>query len=129
MTQHTGNDSPQIAAAINMAIELDRRGQTRSAIELLARVAVEFPQAAGVHSYLAWFSLQADLCAEAVEHGRQAVELAPASEKASLIYFHALWRSEHQALALDEMRRFLAVHPSNEYSRMAKELGLGAETR
>ena len=121
MTQQIGNDDTRIAATINRAIGLDQNGQVSSAVELLARLVEQFPKAAGAHAYLAWFLLHTDRRAEAIEHGRTAVELAPNSEKASLIYFHALWKSGHQTEALNEMRRFTLIHPSDEYSNMAKD--------
>lgn len=121
MTQQIGNDDPRIAAVINRAIELDRNDQKSSALELLTRLAEEFPQAATVHAYLAWFLLHAHRGAEAIEHGRQAVELAPGSEKASLIYFHALWKLGQHTQALDEMKRFIAIRPSKEYSTIIKD--------
>lgn len=124
MIQMTGNESLSVATAINEAIELDRVGQTKSAIQLLTRVATEFPQAAGLHCYLAWFSLQVGQGAAAVEHGRQAIGLAPTSEKASLVYFQALWKSGYRDQALNEMRRFLTLRPSEEYSQIIKDWGL-----
>lgn len=121
MTHQIGNDDARIAAIINRAIELDRNHQTSFAVELVSRLAEEFPQAAGVHAYLAWFLLQAHRGAEAIEHARQAVKLAPRSEKASLIYFFALWKLGRHSQALDEMKRFIVIRPSKEYSTIIKD--------
>jgi predicted Zn-dependent protease len=122
--QKIGNDDPRVAAAIDRAIELDENDQSSSAVQLLARLAEEFPQTASVHAYLGWFLLRVERTADAVGHARQAVELAPGSEKASLIYFHTLWKSGQQAQALDEMKRFIAIQPSNEYSALIDDWGL-----
>jgi len=127
MTQQTGNEEQRIAAGINKAIELHADGRTPSAVDLLADLAEEFPQAAGIHAYLSWFLSDLGRSVEAIEHGGRAVRLAPASEKASLIYFHSLWKSGLQARALDEMRRFLGVRPSQEYSRIIQDWKLEVE--
>jgi len=121
MTQQTGNDNPRLGEAINRAIELDETGQTSAALQILAKLAVEFPRAASVRAYLAWFSLHAGRSTEAIRHARRAVGLAPTSEKASLVYFHSLWKAGRLKQALAEMKRFLRIHPSNEYSKIIKD--------
>ena len=126
MIQKIGNDDPKIAATISRAIELDENDQTAYAVELLTRLLEEFPQAASLHGYIAWFSLRIERSAEAIDHGHRAVELAPTSEKASLVYFHALWRSGKRTEAFDEMKRFLAIRPSEEYSTIIKDWKLDA---
>jgi len=121
MTRQTGNDDPKVVAAINRAIQLDKKNQTSSAVALLSRLTQEFPRAASVHGYLSWFLLQTGKKAKAIKHGRLATELAPNSEKASLVYFHALWKSGRQIQALEEMKRFMAIRPSKEYSTIIKD--------
>jgi hypothetical protein len=39
----------------------------------------------------------------AIEYAREAVTLSPASEKASLVFFHVVWREGLRIQALDEM--------------------------
>ena len=121
MIQQTGNDDPKVVATINRAIQLDKKNQTPSAVALLSRLTKEFPRAASVHGYLAWFLLQTGKKTKAIKHGRLAAELAPNSEKASLVYFYALWDSGRQIQALQEMKRFLATHTSKEYSAINKD--------
>ena len=121
MIQENGNNHPLVIATINKAIGLDADNQTALAVQLLTALAAEFPQAASVHSYLAWYFLRNSQLDEATEHGRQAVALSPKSEKASLIYFHVLWKSGQHVQALEEMKRFLTLRPSEEYINLIKE--------
>jgi tetratricopeptide (TPR) repeat protein len=122
MTQATGNNHPRVIAAITEAVNLDAGGQTARAVELLKPLAAELPQAASLRAYLAWFLLRDGQFDDAIKCGGQAVQLSPQSEKASLIYFHALWKAGQRSQALDEMKRFLILRPSSqEYANIIKE--------
>jgi predicted Zn-dependent protease len=121
MTQATGNDDPRVIEVINQAIALDADHKTESAIHLLTSLRADFPSAASILGYLAWFSLKVERFDEALQHSAEAVRLAPASERASLIYFHILWRSKRRTAALEEMLRFLSLRESDEYTNMIKE--------
>jgi len=46
------------------------------------------------------------------------VHLEPESERVSLLLFRVLWSSGERDLAFEEMKRFLAVGQSAEYSKM-----------
>jgi len=120
MTQTTGNSDPRVIEAIKHAIDLDSRDQTGMAIEHLSALITEFPRAASIHSYLAWFLSGRGQFDEAIEHGRQGILLSPKSEKASRVFFRVLWRAGRRMQAFDEMKRFLAIRPSKEYSNMIK---------
>lgn len=124
MTHPTGNDDPQVVAAINQAIVCAANDQTALAVQILADLVVAFPTATSVHGYLAWFLLQMGRYDEAIQHSLRAVDLAPNSERASLVYFHALWKAGQRIPALDEMRRFLLIRPSEEYSKIIEDLEL-----
>lgn len=121
MTQATGNDDPQVIATMNKAIALATNDQTALAVELLTNLMAEFPRAAGVRAYLAWFLFRIGRHEEAIEQSRQAVKLAPRSETGSLIHFHILWDTDNRIKALDEMKRFLMIRPSGEYVNIVKE--------
>ena len=121
MTQATGNDDPRVASTINEALDLAATGRIPGAAQLLTPLVAEFPNAAGVHAYLAWFLLQLGRYDDAINHSSTAVTLAPKSENGSLIHFHALWKCGKQTEALDEMKRFLLIRPSDEYSKIIKE--------
>jgi tetratricopeptide (TPR) repeat protein len=129
MTQVTGNDHPRVIAGINQAIEFAGRDEPLLAVQLLTDLVAEFPAATSVHAYLAWYLLQVGRCDEAIQHGRQAVDLSPHSERASLVCFHVHWRAGQFIEALDEMKRFLKIRPSEEYSRIIRDWAPKTETR
>jgi predicted Zn-dependent protease len=118
MTQMTGNGHPRVIEAIEHAVDLDSKGQTALAVQHLSALITEFPAAASLQSYLAWLLSRSGHVNEAIHHGRQAILLSPTSEKASFVLFQVLWKSGQRIEALDEMKRFLALRPSKEYSEM-----------
>ncbi|MCE9555455.1 MAG: hypothetical protein K8T91_19075 [Planctomycetes bacterium] len=121
MTEPKGNDLTRFAVIINHAIALDKVGEVGQAVQLLSDLTAEFPEAASTHGYLGWFLLQLGRNVEAIIQSRHAVRLAPRSEKASLIHFHVLWKSGEHIEALDEMKRFLTIRPSEVYAGIIKE--------
>jgi tetratricopeptide (TPR) repeat protein len=120
----TDNDDPRIVKAINHALDLHRRGKTGLAVKHLLPLIMEFPRTSSIRGYLALFLSLSGRFDEAIEHGRRAILLSPKSEKASVVFFGALWKSGRRTEALDEAKRFSAIRPSEEYSKMLKELGL-----
>ena len=112
--------NPRVVEAIKHAVDLDSRGQTGLAVQHLSALIVEFPQVASLHSYLTWFLLEGGQFDEAIEHSRQAVLLSPKSEKASIVFVQSLWKAGHRMETFDEMKLFVAIGPSREYSDMIK---------
>jgi hypothetical protein len=111
----------RVMEVIRQAVELDRQNDTAFATQILTAVVAEFPGLAIGHSYLGWILSRGGRHREAIEHGRVAVQLSPHSEKASLALFRVLWGAEERDLAFEEMKRFVAIGHSNEYSLMMKE--------
>ena len=91
------------------------------AIQQLSEVAAQFPTASIVHTFLARMLSKEGLHDRAIERGQDAVRLSPKSEIASLALFLALWKAGHRDAALDEMKRYMAIGKSKEYSRLIKE--------
>jgi len=118
MTQKISCDHPKIVEAINVAIELASDSQVSEAIRILADLVAAYPGVASAHAYLGWFLSQIGQQVDAIDQCHIAAQLAPGSEKASLVYFHVLWRAGQQIEALDEMKRFLVIGPSEEYSKI-----------
>jgi predicted Zn-dependent protease len=114
----------RIEETIKHAIESHANGQTSLAVQELSALAAEFPTEARVHGYLATFLWRSDRFDEALEPARQASLLSPGSERASLVLFHLLWKIGQRVEAREEMKRFLKVSPSEEYSKMIKEWNL-----
>jgi tetratricopeptide (TPR) repeat protein len=121
MTQATENDHPRVVSTINEAIDFAANDQTSVAVQLLTTLAEEFPRTSSVHGYLAWFLLQIGRHQAAIGHSQEAVSLSPRSERASLIHFHVLWEAGQRIQALDEMKRFLMIRPSEEYASIIKD--------
>jgi len=122
-----GKSDPRVAEAINHAIDLNSKGHIELAVQHLSALIAEFPTVASIRGYIALFLFNSGRFGEAIEHGRKAVLLAPKSEKASLVLHAALWSAGKRIEALDEVKRFLALRPSEEYSKMIKEWELGED--
>jgi predicted Zn-dependent protease len=121
LTQATSNSDRRIVEAIKRAIDLHANGQTELAVQLLSALIAELPSEPKLHTYLAAFLWRTGRFDDAIEPARQAITLLPQSERASLMLFHLLWKTGKRIEALDEMKRFLSVNASEEYSRMIKE--------
>ncbi len=121
MTPGTGNDHPRVVATINQAVEFAANGQTSAAVQLLTTLLADFPVAPSVHAYLAWFLSEIGRDDEAIRHSQEAVNISAQSERVSLIHFHVLWKAGRHTEALDEMKRFLAIRPSEEYAKISRE--------
>jgi tetratricopeptide (TPR) repeat protein len=111
----------RVMEVIRQAVELDQQNDIAFATQILTAVVAEFPGLAIGHSYLGWILSRGGRHREAIEHGRVAVQLSPQSEKASLALFRVLWGAGERDLAFEEMKRFVAIGHSNEYSLMMKE--------
>jgi predicted Zn-dependent protease len=107
---------------INLAVELAEESQTASAVTLLLALVAEFPRAPLAHAYLGWVLSRDGRHREAIEHGKAAIQLAPTSERASLLLFRMLWSAGEREQAFDEMKRFVAIGHSGEYTRVMLEL-------
>jgi len=93
-------------------------------VQLLSALIEEVPTAASLHGYVAIFLSRDGRLDEAIKHGRQVIHLSPESEKASFVLFEALCKAEQYEEALDEMKRYLALRPSEEYAKMIDEWNL-----
>lgn len=120
MTQLTGNDDPHVVAAINHAIDLERKGQISAAIEILERLISECPEVAPAHGYLASYLSRTERHDEAINESHKATALTPRSENASLIHYHVLWKAGKYAEAIQEIRRFLGTKHSEEYMKIIR---------
>jgi tetratricopeptide (TPR) repeat protein len=121
MTEPVGTDLPAYAGKLNHAIDVAKAGDLAQAVEIMSNLVGEFTEAASGHGYLAWFLLELGRQEEAIEHSLRAIALAPNSEKASLIHFHVLWKHGKHIEALDEMKRFLTIRPSQVYTEIIRE--------
>ena len=59
---------------------------------------------------------------KAIPYLRRAVQLEPDSETISLFLFHSLYGAQQQKEAWQEMKRFMDICPSEEYTRPYMEM-------
>ncbi|MGD0800922.1 MAG: hypothetical protein ABR906_06380 [Terracidiphilus sp.] len=121
MSERPEDDDPRVVEVIRQAVDSEANNDPGFA-ELILRALVEqFPRTAIAHGYLGWILSRRDKHRDAIEHGRVAIQLEPASERVSLLFFRVLWAAGERNDALNEVRRFTAVGHSDEYSRMLEE--------
>jgi tetratricopeptide (TPR) repeat protein len=118
MSQLEEDDLARLMEVIRHAVEADEQNNTAFALRIMTAVVEEFPVLPIGHSYLGWILSRSSQYREAIAHCRLGVELAPQSERVSLLLFRVLWSAGERDLAFEEMKRFLAVGHSDEYSKM-----------
>ena len=121
MSQLEEDDYARVMEVIRHAVEADEQNDTAFALKIMTAVAEEFPGLAIGHGYLGWVLSRSERYREAVEHGRVGIQLSPKSERVSLLLFRVLLAAGERDLAFEEMKRFLAVGKSEEYSKMLEE--------
>lgn len=124
MVQEPGNSDPRVIEVIKRATGLHAKGETDAALQVLKALIEEFPRAASLPAYGALFLSRVGRVDEAIEYGRRAVQLSPESEKASFVLFECLCKAGLHVEALDEVKRLLALRPSEEYARMIRDWDL-----
>ena len=113
---------PRIFETISQVVELVADDRIPLATERLVALVAEFPREGLAHAYLAWVLSFNGRHRDAIEHGKVAVQLSPRSERVSLLFFRVLWGADERPLAIDEMRRFVALEDSEEYAQIILEL-------
>ncbi|MFY9856042.1 MAG: bacterial transcriptional activator domain-containing protein [Terracidiphilus sp.] len=115
------DDLRRVMEVIRHAVEFAENNDSAFATQILTAVVEEFPGLAIGHSYLGWILSRSGRHREAIEHGRVAVRLEPESERVSLLLFRVLWGAGERGDAFEEMKRFMAVGHSDEYSKLMEE--------
>lgn len=111
-------ENPRVATIIGHAVDAVASNDAAFAEKILTALVAEFPREAIAHAYLGWVLSHSGRNREAIAHGRVAVQLAPKSERVSMLYFRVLWGAGERNEALNEVKRFTAVGHSEEYSIM-----------
>ena len=115
------NDLTRVMEVIRHAVEADEQNDTAFALTIMMAVVEEFPELAIGHSYLGWILSRSARYREAIEHCRVGIQLSPEAERVSLLLFRVLLAAGERDSAFEEMKRFLAVGKSEEYSKMLEE--------
>jgi predicted Zn-dependent protease len=121
MSERPEDDHPRVIEVIGQAVDSEANNDAAFAETILAALVEEFPGVALAHGYLAWILSRRDRHREAIEEGRVAIRLEPASERISMLFFRVLWAAGERNEALNEVKRFTTIGHSDEYSRMLEE--------
>jgi tetratricopeptide (TPR) repeat protein len=114
-------DLARVMEVIRHAVEADEQNDNVFALQIMTAVVEEFPGLAIGHGYLGWILSRSARFREAIDHCREGVRLSPDSERVSLLLFRVMLAAGERDLAFEEMKRFLAVGKSEEYSKMLAE--------
>jgi predicted Zn-dependent protease len=115
------NNSHQ-KVALDRAIKLSRQGKFRQAVQILEPLSQHHSKSAAVFGALGGAYFELGNMAKAAEAFRRSVKLNPKSELASLGLFHSLWTQNKASEAFAEMRRFLSISESVEYTTLLRDL-------
>jgi predicted Zn-dependent protease len=109
---------------LNRAIALSGQGKNREAVKLLQPLARQHPRSAAIFGCLGGTYFELGEMDKAAKEFRRATQLNPKSELASLGLFHSLWGQGAAAEAFAEMRRFLSISDSAEYTTLLRDLAM-----
>ena len=117
----------KIEPEFNRALRLRDGGDLLGAAAIFERLDAEYPNKAAILG--TWGSIYFRLkdWERALPLYQRTVMLSAKSELASLGLFHSLWNLGRRDEAFAEMRRFLSVSESAEYSQLISEMREGAE--
>jgi predicted Zn-dependent protease len=118
----TDDNDADDEAAFSEALRQRDQGNISAAIKLLAKLAAKQQNKASVVGMLAGLQLDIGDFAGSASNARRAVNLAPKSDLASRILFHALFGLNQVDEAFREVKRFRAIKHSVEYDRILAEL-------
>jgi predicted Zn-dependent protease len=129
MNERPEEDNPRVTGVVSQAVDAEAEGDAAFAETILTALVEEFPRSALAHGYLAWILSLRDRHREAIEEGRVAIQLEPASERVSMLFFRVLWAAGERNEALNEVKRFTAIGHSDEYSMMLEEWARSEDTQ
>lgn len=117
------NEIMKIEAMFDHAIELRDSGRLSEAVEKLNDILSMSPtRRAPILGTLGHIHFRMKTLDKALECYKEAVDLSPTSELASLGLFHTLWNMGLVWDAYAEAKRFLSMRDSEEYFRMIEEM-------
>ena len=109
------------AKLLDDAIAANRLGNRANAVKILKRLIVQDPSSAAANGYLAGIYFDQSKFSDAEMLFRNSTLLSRKSEMASLGLFHSLWNLSRYSEAFAEMRRYLTVSESKEYSKLLRD--------
>ena len=118
-------DYKKTATQYNKAVGLRKEGRDIEAVIILRQIVDLHPDLAAAHNFLGSILWKKGDLDEAITCFIQAVKNAPKWELASRALFHTLYEKGQKDRAFAEIRRFLSVSDSKEYSQILNDLNLG----
>ncbi len=104
------------------AMNLKTQGDFRGALDILEDMHARSSHSPSLLAFCGDLHMELGNYVKATEAFRIAVKLAPTSETFSLGLFHCLWDANLISDALVEMKRFLLIAESAEYTRILAEI-------
>ena len=111
----------------DQAIHLRDEGKPDEALAILSKLANEPNATAAVFAVLGSLQWERGALRDAVSSFRNATDLSPRSEVASLGLFHTLLEWGQDDEAFDEMRRYLSVGKSEEYQALLNDINRSSD--
>jgi tetratricopeptide (TPR) repeat protein len=121
------SNNKTLRESLDRAIGLKRQRKNRQAIQILLLLSRQYPRSATVHGLLGGTYFELDDMGKAANAFTQAIRLNPKSELASLGLFHSLWERNQRHQAFAEMRRFLSIAPSEQYTTLLRDLAIAGQ--
>jgi tetratricopeptide (TPR) repeat protein len=118
----TRNRNEQLKELLSIAIDLKNSGELEVARFILERLAEYNPYDPSVFGLLGIIFWNLKIMDQAEHNFRKTTQLSPHSETASLGLFHSLWEQDKLDKALEEMKRFIRLKPSEEYTLTLEEI-------
>jgi predicted Zn-dependent protease len=113
---------PIFREKFDQAMNLRNAGNFSEALESFKLLAKESPKFNGTFMMMGHICWKLNQNNEAAEYFGKAVEMSPKLEIASLGLFHSLWNQGKTDEALLEMRRFLTIASSDEYTEILEAI-------
>jgi len=104
------------------AVNLSENGDVKGAKKILEEIVVMNSSSPKIHAALGSTYWDLQDIDSAISEFKEAVDLAPSWEDASLGLFHCLWESDKKDDAMVELKRFMAIGTSTDYEEIIKEI-------
>jgi predicted Zn-dependent protease len=117
----------ELKDSFSKAKELRDHGDLPGAKRILLDLSKREPPSPAIFSVLGDVCWEMELREEAANAFREAIQLAPKLEAASLGLFHCLWELGRREEALEEVKRFQALSDSEDYRSIVRGINKESE--
>jgi len=106
------------------AMASKRKGNLRQAEEILEGLVDRHPESAQLRCALGGVFLDQEKYSPAIDMFKEATQISPQLEIASLGLFHSLWESGDDESAIAEIKRFTSISDSDQYSEIIADFNI-----